>query len=340
MGILAAVSVCFLATSEKTVDYTANAEIMDYDELHREVRDSNVIEVRVKGTIKRSFLGKKRFIGEIVIDGQRFDNEVDLSRLTPILSYYSASRLVSSAYILAHSPDLDKITIVLLKTDHNPRRIVFCNMTYEEAMQMQKVNELPPLSLERDIVPAYVIDTSYEMACKVYGKPLEKNGYHVLKPEKDNDNMIEIVFMAAETEQYAAVFWIREEQSAEWTLFPDTPLVICDPEQWARSDSDTPLTLADVITLSERGDALTWSDFAEYFHTDVGSGLYIWLFPIDETFSLRIGGTSPGTPPMYIDLCVKNGEEEEHIDIREGDVEEFISKLSYTNDTHITEVNF
>jgi len=82
------------------------------------------------------------------------------------------------------------------------------------------------------------------------------------------------------------------------------------------------LTLDDVITLSQKGDALSWSDFEQYQGREVGSGLYIMRYEIDELFAVLVGGV-PAETPMYIDLRVNN-EAEDHIDIRTGDVSAFI----------------
>ncbi|MBQ3256040.1 MAG: hypothetical protein IJA67_01310, partial [Oscillospiraceae bacterium] len=59
------------------------------------------------------------------------------------------------------------------------------------------------------------------------------------------------------------------------------------------------LTIERVIRLAEnKGEELTWSDFEMYSGRDIGSGLYIMNYEIDETFDLMIGGV-PGTEPMY-----------------------------------------
>ncbi len=89
-------------------------------------------------------------------------------------------------------------------------------------------------------------------------------------------------------------------------------------------ESPKQLTLDDVITLSDKGYDLTWEDFAEYSHTDIGSGLYIWHLPIDELFSVKVGGGSIMTAPAYIYLCAGSGEQETRIDIRDGGVWSFI----------------
>lgn len=63
--------------------------------------------------------------------------------------------------------------------------------------------------------------------------------------------------------------------------------------------SVTQLTLDDVAALAEKGDALSWADFEQYLHEDVGSDQYIWNFEIDEIFSLSVGGGSLDSNPMY-----------------------------------------
>lgn len=41
------------------------------------------------------------------------------------------------------------------------------------------------------------------------------------------------------------------------------------------------LSLAEVRQLAEKGEDLSWDDFAQYKHEDIGSGLYIFLYDID-----------------------------------------------------------
>ncbi len=85
------------------------------------------------------------------------------------------------------------------------------------------------------------------------------------------------------------------------------------------------LTIERVIRLAEnRGEELTWSDFQMYSGRDVGSGLFILLYEIDENFELRIGGV-PTVEPMYIRLVTKS-DRDNYIDIRTEDVEKFISE--------------
>lgn len=85
------------------------------------------------------------------------------------------------------------------------------------------------------------------------------------------------------------------------------------------------LTIERVIRLAEnKGENLTWSDFEMYSGRDIGSGLYILNYEIDETFDLMVGGV-PGSEPMYIRLVTK-ADRDNYIDIRTEDVEKFISE--------------
>lgn len=91
-------------------------------------------------------------------------------------------------------------------------------------------------------------------------------------------------------------------------------------------DEKKQLTLEDVIELSVIGQDLSWEDFEAFNFKETGSGLYIRLYEIDETFSVWIGGGSPVTTPMYIYLSA-NGLDN-RIDIRDGGVEEFIENAA------------
>lgn len=82
------------------------------------------------------------------------------------------------------------------------------------------------------------------------------------------------------------------------------------------------LTLEKVVELSAKGQKLTWSDFEKYESVDTGSGLYILVYEIDETFELWIGGILDDTP-MYIRLVTKSNTDN-YIDIRTDDIQTFI----------------
>lgn len=85
------------------------------------------------------------------------------------------------------------------------------------------------------------------------------------------------------------------------------------------------LTIEKVIELSKKGDTLTWGDFEPYDNVDIGSGLYILLYDMEEPYYIIIGGTSMDINPMYIHL-VSAQNQEDFIDIRTESVEDFIEK--------------
>ena len=82
------------------------------------------------------------------------------------------------------------------------------------------------------------------------------------------------------------------------------------------------LTLEIVKNLSEKGDKLSWKDFQTYNGKDMGSGLYIKWYPIDNKYELLIGGGSLEKKPMYINLW--NKDTKKFIDIRHDDIDKFI----------------
>ena len=65
------------------------------------------------------------------------------------------------------------------------------------------------------------------------------------------------------------------------------------------------LTIEKVKELAKKGDALSWSDFEPYRHIDIGSGLYIYYYEIDEKYCLVIGGGDIQDAPLYIRLVLK-----------------------------------
>ena len=85
------------------------------------------------------------------------------------------------------------------------------------------------------------------------------------------------------------------------------------------------LTLDKAASLSEKGDALTWSDFDGYRCSETGSGLYIRVYNIDEDYAVWIGGGSAEEAPMYIRL-VKNDDLDAYVDMRTGDVAAFLEE--------------
>lgn len=92
--------------------------------------------------------------------------------------------------------------------------------------------------------------------------------------------------------------------------------------QEPKTDKSNKLTVEIVKDLSDKRDKLTWEDFQTYESKDLGSGLYIKLYPIDDKYELLIGGGSLTKKPMYITLVDKATKKS--IDIRQDDVAKFI----------------
>ena len=89
-----------------------------------------------------------------------------------------------------------------------------------------------------------------------------------------------------------------------------------------KTGQPTKLTLEIVKNLSKIGDELSWEHFQPYDGKDIGSGLYIKLYPIDHKYELLIGGGSLKSSPMYINLV--NKDTKKSIDIRHDNIDKFI----------------
>lgn len=90
-----------------------------------------------------------------------------------------------------------------------------------------------------------------------------------------------------------------------------------------------PLTLARVQELAGKGEDLTWTDFAPYEGREIGSGLYIMRYELEEDYSLVAGGV-PGEKPWYIRLCRGELDRDDYIDIREAGIPEFLAAEAET----------
>ena len=86
------------------------------------------------------------------------------------------------------------------------------------------------------------------------------------------------------------------------------------------------LTLEQVRELAQKGMDLSWSDFEQYRHKEIGSGLHIWAFDIDGKFDLLIGGGWLNQQPMYIRLCSK-ADSNIFVDIRTDSIDDFVNRF-------------
>ena len=92
------------------------------------------------------------------------------------------------------------------------------------------------------------------------------------------------------------------------------------------------LTMQKLRELADKGEELTWGDFERYNGKDVGSGLYILHFELDEVFDLFVGGVPlPNEKPMYVKLAL-DLDPDKYIDIRTEDIEAFITEVRNSMD--------
>ena len=94
----------------------------------------------------------------------------------------------------------------------------------------------------------------------------------------------------------------------------------------------TRMTLDDVLSLSEKGMALTWEDLRPFEGEDIGSGLYVYRYPIDDAYCLQVSdGKLDGAPIRALLVAAdENGIFRAapglSVDIRTEDVSAFLSR--------------
>ncbi len=92
----------------------------------------------------------------------------------------------------------------------------------------------------------------------------------------------------------------------------------------SKKEDENVLFIEKVIELSQKGNNLSWDDFEKYEGKEVGSGLYILAYQINNEYQLLIGGgKDKKEAPMYIRL-VYSENLDDFIDIRQENAEEFI----------------
>jgi len=85
------------------------------------------------------------------------------------------------------------------------------------------------------------------------------------------------------------------------------------------------LTLDYVKVLSDKGWDLDWKDFEGFDGEDIGSGMYVMYYPIDDEYSLYVSGKSLEEKPDYVTLKRKYmGEDFAEYDIRLGELKGFL----------------
>lgn len=88
----------------------------------------------------------------------------------------------------------------------------------------------------------------------------------------------------------------------------------------------TILTLDDIKALvNKKGEELMYDDFKDFVQLEVGSGMFIFRYPIDNDFYLLLGTQNQNEKPMYIRLMTYENRDN-YIDIRTEDIDKFIKK--------------
>ena len=96
-------------------------------------------------------------------------------------------------------------------------------------------------------------------------------------------------------------------------------------ELYAKYRVYEPLTLEKLREICS-GDcsSLSWKDFQQFESTEIGSGLYILCYSIEDKYTLTIGGGDPHSEPFYMNFHAEG--QYYSIDIREESLEEYLNQ--------------
>lgn len=191
-------------------------------------------------------------------------------------------------------------------------------------------DNVPLLEIEKGAKASIIFDDfTTVLSCKLYKK---EDGRHE-DPIKTFDDVASIDFSDVEAGEYYVMFGIKRLGNSHTddtgVFFTDSYYYECAvalnivPQHLG--DVSSKLTIEKIRALSGKGKELSWSDFEQYPHEDIGSGLYIFRYDIDENYYLSVGGGSLESSPEYI-LLVSKADENVSVDIRTGDIDEFINK--------------
>ncbi len=254
----------------------------------------------------------------------------DILRNLFTIENYTQSTLTSftdltGVYITINQINRNHDSTVFDVTWHNENNI---QITYGEIFSVEKFNngtwtEIPLPENFVFLLPAYILDPfSEQNKTYTFPKNLTEAGTYRISTDFSSENSNKYYTKATFTIDENSKISIVEEQNGT-----------------TAQTSAKKLTLEEVVSLSEKGNKLSWKDFEEYDYIETGSGLYIRLYEIDERFSLTIGGLNNDTEPMYIYLnAPDNGNESHLIDIRSDNVEEFINE--HKDDPIIQNISF
>ena len=92
------------------------------------------------------------------------------------------------------------------------------------------------------------------------------------------------------------------------------------------TDETKILTLDDVINLSKKGNELTWKDFKDYKGEDIGSGIFIFQYKLEDNYILHVCGVPPEKPNR---IYLYHQDKKNGIDIRTSDIKKFLETNSH-----------
>lgn len=354
----AVVAVCFLTDPVKVIDTTVTGIRFPVNDPHA-VKECTV---EINGEISYD-----TFRGTVTVDGRRIETTVDMTRDTPPLSYYEGPKLrtyglffilretftefvleidESDEYVVC-GMSLEQFEAEMKKKNYYVAYlhdiVLYDIATADRAQVLSDINTdgRTVVLYGKYLDPDAIADQFY-FGDNVVGKPHSSTNSHktvyyacmstcldgkiytkqssVTFADDFSDTDIEEILGdhldIADLRKSAYEF--RQDKLAEYSILDTAPLY----------GEKTPLTLTDVISLSAEGESLTWEDFAGYACRDVGSGLYVCRYDIDDTFYLLIGdGKLTGTP-MYIRLVCSSADV--YADVTTDDVRAFVDTYTYT----------
>ncbi len=158
-----------------------------------------------------------------------------------------------------------------------------------------------------------------EMGCFKYDL---EDGYKLLLDGFDSEQILYIVLRCDEREDFID---IRTDDVEEFLTKSDT-------------ENKKKMTFDDVVELSKKGDELDWSDFDEYDGKDIVSDIFIRKFLLEDGYNVKVGGIND-KKPYFVTL---SHDDEEGIDIRKDNVEDYLSDYISSDSYEIEEycVNF
>ena len=125
-----------------------------------------------------------------------------------------------------------------------------------------------------------------------------------LSPKKSGNLMFVIAAAAAVVccTIGAGFFLGRENEISVEPSVTTTPVAVETTPSEMPAEEKPLLTLDNVRELAKKGANLTWSDFEQFEGKDVGHGLYIRYYQIDDEYGVYVGGTHPDEKPWYVRL--------------------------------------